>query len=358
MKRHRGAGSVYRRGLTWWISYSRNGHQLRESANSTDERKASRLLQQRLGEKDKPTFVGPSEKRLTLDDLEAAIKADYVRQNRRSWESVEHCLKAVRRFFPHDTLLQIGARIEEYQDARLQQGAARATVNRECAYLRRGYRLLYEAKPRRLSELPVIKMLEGENVREGFINVADFEAAAALIKNEDTRDTVQFQYGCAWRSKEVAGLEWSKVDLTDWVIRLSRKNSKNKKPRTLVLAGDLKEIIVRRLAKRLPDCPFVFHGGGKPIRSFAKAFKTACESVGLKGIVPHDMRRSAVRNLRRAGNDEHDCMEISGHKTRAIFDRYDIIDEDDQRRTLERQQEYKRQQIEQGRKVIPIRQAG
>ncbi len=86
-----------------------------------------------------------------------------------------------------------------------------------------------------------------------------------------------------------------------------------------MLAGDLKEIIVGRLAKRLPDCPFVFHRGGKPIKSFAKAFKTACESVGLKGIVPHDMRRSAVRNLRRAGNDEHDCMEISGHKTRAIL---------------------------------------
>ena len=100
-----------------------------------------------------------------------------------------------------------------------------------------------------------------------------------MIKNEDTRDTVQFQYGCAWRSKEVAGLEWSKVDLSDWVIRLSRKNSKNKKPRTLVLAGDLKEIIVRRLAKRLPDCPFVFHRGGKPIKSFTKAFKNACERV-------------------------------------------------------------------------------
>jgi hypothetical protein len=70
------------------------------------------------------------------------------------------------------------------------------------------------------------------------------------------------------------------------------------------------------------------------------------------------MRRSAVRNLRRAGNDERDCIEISGHKTRASFDRHDIIDENDQRRTLERQRQYKRHPIEQGRKVIPIRQAG
>jgi hypothetical protein len=105
-KRVRGSDSIYQRGSTWWISYSRNGHQIRESANTTEERKAFKLLQQRLGEKDKPTFVGPSEKRLTLDDLEKAIKADYVRHNRRSWKSVEHCLNAVRKFFPHDTLLE------------------------------------------------------------------------------------------------------------------------------------------------------------------------------------------------------------------------------------------------------------
>ena len=81
----------------------------------------------------------------------------------------------------------------------------------------------------------------------------------------------------------------------------------------------------------------------------------ACQKAGLDGIVPHDMRRSGVRNLRRAGNDEHDCMEISGHKTRTIFDRYDIIDEDDQRRALERQEQYKKQQLEQGRKVVPLK---
>jgi integrase len=169
---------------------------------------------------------------------------------------------------------------------------------------------------------------------------------------------VQFLYNCAWRSGEAESLEWSKIDLHEWVVRLARKNSKNKKPRTLVLVCELKDIIVRRRAKRLPDCPLVFHRNGKPIKSFRRAFKSACKTAGLTGLVPHDMRRSGVRNLRRAGNDEHDCMEISGHKTRAVFDRYDIIDDDDQRRSLERQQEYKRQQIEQGRKVVPIRQAG
>jgi hypothetical protein len=57
--------------------------------------------------------------------------------------------------------------------------------------------LLHDAKPRRISELPVIKMLEGENVREGFLNVADFESALPRIKNDDTREIVQFLDNCA-----------------------------------------------------------------------------------------------------------------------------------------------------------------
>ena len=67
---------------------------------------------------------------------------------------------------------------------------------------------------------------------------------------------------------------------------------------------------------------------------------------------------SGVRNLRRAGNDEHDCMEISGHKTRAVFDRYDLIDEEDQRRALEGQRKYRKKQLAEPRKVVPLRHAG
>lgn len=355
-KRKLADGSIVESG-PYWIAYCRRGKAFRESAKTTNEKEAHKLLKRRLEETKRPVYVGPSENRLGIEDLEKKVLADYEQNKRRSEKTVQFCFKPLKAFFAFDRLIDIAPkRIEQYQTARLADKAARATINRECAYLRRGFKLLLEANE--ISYVPKIKLLEGENIREGFLNIPDFEAAAAKIKNDDTRDIVQFLYASAWRSSEAATLEWSKVDLHDWVIRLARKNSKNKKPRTLVLVGDLKDIIERRLAKRLPDCPFVFHRNGKPVKSFRRAYKSACEKAGLTGSVPHDMRRSGIRNLRRAGNDEHDCMEISGHKTRAVFDRYDIIDEEDKRRSLERQQEYKRQQMEQGRKVVPIRQAG
>jgi integrase len=357
--RNYGNGRVFLRGRIYHVAYCRNGHEFSESAKTTDENKAKKFLAKRLAESQKRDFVGPSEKRLTLDDLEAAIEADYVRHNRRSFDTVKFCLKRVREYFPHDRLLQIADRVEEYQNYRLNEcKTPRSTINRHSAYLRRGFRLLYEAK--KINTVPVIKLLEGENVREGFLGVADFAATLADIKDEDTRDIVAFVYNSGWRSGEGKKLEWDRVNTTDidWALTLPRKNSKNKKPRTLVLVGELREIIERRLAKRRPDCPYVFHRDGRPIKSFRTAFKSAAKRVGLEGIIPHDMRRSAVRNLRRAGNDERDCMEITGHKTRAVFDRYDIIDEDDQRRALERQEQYKKEQLEQGRKVVPIKKAG
>jgi len=353
----RGDGRVFLRGRIYWIEYSWRGKAYRESAETTDETTARKLLKQRLKDVEKPNFVGPKENRSTLDNMLEVIKASYARKKNRSFASVEDRFRHLKRHFEFHRVVDITAkRIGEYQLERLKEGAARASVNREVAYLRHGFRLMFQQQM--ISLVPPITLLGGENVREGFLNIPDFEAAAAEIENEDTRDIVRFLYYSAWRAGEARNLEWSKLDLHDWVIRLPRKSSKNKKPRTLVLVGDLREIIERRLEKRLPDCPFVFHRNGKQVKSFRKAFKSACKEVGLEGIIPHDMRRSGVRNLRRSGNDEHDCMEISGHETRAIFDRYDIVDEDDQRRALERQQEYKRQQMEQGRKVVRLKKTG
>ena len=346
---------IYWRGGVLWIHYSFRGQTFHESAHTDDVIKARKLRKQKLKQVERPGFVGPKEDKWTLADMKKRIEADYNRKENRSLKTVEYCFKHLEAAFPFHRVIDITTPVvEKYTTERLQAGAARASINRELAYLRRGFKLMLKARD--ISAVPaMIELLQGENVREGFLNIPDFEAAAAAVENDDTRDIIQFLYESAWRSGEAESLNWEKIDLHDWVIRLPRKSSKNKKPRTLVLEGDLKDIIVRRLAKRRPDCPYVFHRGGRPIKSFRKAFKAACGAVGLNGMLPHDMRRSGIRNLRRAGNDEHDCMEISGHETRAIFDRYDIIDEDDQRRALQLRQEYKRQQLEQGRKVVPLK---
>ena len=85
-----------------------------------------------------------------------------------------------------------------------------------------------------------------------------------------------------------------------------------------------------------PACSLVFHHGGERILSFYKAWYKACDSAGVGKKVPHDFRRSAVRNMVRAGIAERAAMEMAGHKTRAIFDRYHIVSNGDLREAAKR----------------------
>ncbi len=99
--------------------------------------------------------------------------------------------------------------------------------------------------------------------------------------------------------------------------------------------GELLDIVKRAHQRRRLDCSFVFHRHGQPIGDFRKSWAAACQKAGVSGTLVHDMRRSAIRNYIRSGVSESVAMALSGHKTRSVFDRYNITSEEDLRRASE-----------------------
>jgi integrase len=138
------------------------------------------------------------------------------------------------------------------------------------------------------------------------------------------------------------------------MIRLPKEYSKNKKERSLPIIGALMDVIERRLKSRRLDCEFVFHRNGRQIKSFRKAFKAAAKEIGYSELLPHDMRRSAVRNFRRSGLSEHEGMKLSGHQTDSVYRRYDIISDDDLTQAMNRVQEHLQKEVE-NRKVVALK---
>jgi hypothetical protein len=140
------------------------------------------------------------------------------------------------------------------------------------------------------------------------------------------------------RLGEMKALEWRDVDLAGRVVRLRPSVSKNKDGRVLPLSRELLEIVERANANHRLDCPYVFHLDGQPVGDFKRAWATACKRAGVGKVLVHDLRRTAVRNMVRAGIPDRVAMTLSGHKPGVCFDRYNIVSEADLAAAAERLQ--------------------
>jgi integrase len=201
-----------------------------------------------------------------------------------------------------------------------------------------------------------VARVEGKDARrvESFSVYAPMALAAHLA--EPLADVTRFAFLSGWRKGEILPLQWDAVDRTAREVWLW--TSKNGRRRSLPLTGELWALVEGRWAAReyrtldgtTALSPFVFHREGESVVDFRKAWGSACIKAGFFRVVRrsaeteekvptklfHDLRRSAVRNMVRAGVPQSVAMEISGHRTAAVFMRYAITAEEQKREALER----------------------
>lgn len=206
-----------------------------------------------------------------------------------------------------------------------------STINRELAWLRHVYKLGFKKKPRLVAAVPEIHFIPEHNVREGFFEPTEFESLKAHLPAH-LKPVVILGFYTGMRRGEILNLRWSQVDFGAGVLRLESKDTKTKRPRNIPLGPEVRALLEAwrlETMTKYPACDRVAHFDGQPIKSITRSWKTACRRAGLPGKLFHDLRRTAIRNLTKAGVDRKVAKMISGHKTDSVFERYEIMNDQD-----------------------------
>lgn len=335
MKRTRGLGSIYQRGEAWWIVYHVNKKRYRESSNSTNRSDAVRPLKQRIKEAGNGQPVGRDVEKFTLRELFDTLIADYQANGRRSLRRVRIAVQHLREHFGAETRASniTSDGITAYVAQRQREGASAATCNRELAALKRAFRLAHRAN--RVARVPYIAMLKEANARKGFFEADQLDALITQLPSY-LHAVVEVAFVTGWRiSSELLTRQRHHLDLDGGWLRLDPGETKNGEGRNFPLTPELRAVLERQLKHTRGleietgrVIPWLFHHeDGSPIRDFRSAWKNACRRAGLSGRIPHDFRRTAVRNLERAGVPRSAAMAMVGHRTQSIYSRYAICDE-------------------------------
>jgi integrase len=333
MAKPRNSGSVFQRGRIYWIKYYKDGRPFRESSESEIRDDAERLLKRRLGDIVTGKFAGLGPERILFRELTEGVIDDYLINGRSTVDDVkqrlrDHLLPAL----GHIRAAEFGSgQLKRYIAERQKQGAARATINRELAIVKRAFRLAAQNDPPLVNRVPHVPTLRENNVRKGFLEHEDYRRLRDALP-EPIRPLLVVGYHTGARVGELLPLQWSQVDLAAKRIRLNPGETKNDEGRVLPIYGEMVEWLAMQKSireEKFPSCKFVFHRSGKRISSIFKNWRDARIACDLERLIFHDLRRTAIRNMIRAGISEKIAMVISGHKTRSVFDRYNIVNDRD-----------------------------
>jgi integrase len=351
-------GSVYRQKdrKTWMIRYSHDGRRRVESSGSTVYDEAVKLLHKREGAIADGRPVSTHAGRLRFETAAADVVNDYLVNGKKSIADVRRRIKLhLTPFFGGRKMITITTTTVrayvahrqatvEHDDGTETPGASNAQINRELSILNRAFTLALDAET--LTAKPRIKKLAERNVRTGFFEREQYEAVIRELPAV-WRPVMTFAFLTGWRVRsEVLPITWAQVDARAETVRLEVGTTKNSEGRTFPygVLPELAAVLAAQagvrdaLKKQGTISPWVFPdvAGGRLPAFYSVLWREACKAAECPGKIPHDFRRTAIRNLVRAGVPEKTAMLLTGHKTRSVFDRYDIINEADLREAVSR----------------------
>ena len=333
----RGEGRVFRRDKIWWVAYYQDGRERRESSKSRERKEAVRLLRQRVGEiaagtvQHRPASRPAGTRSVTMLELFDLLERNHQLNNRTSPANGSYLRRLRRRFAGYTVSRCTALAISHYMADMQREGRKPETINREMIVLRAALRLGY--KHDLVQRVPTMELLPQLAVRDDFFTREEVNALLPFLPDY-LRDVVLFGFLTGWRKGEISGLQWANVSRSTSVVRLKPDQNKTREVRVLTLSGEVSALFERRWHARKEGrtlSQHVFHRAGNPLGNFRETWLKACRKAGLGHRMFHGLRRSAVRNMSLQGIPEKVIMSITGHKTRAVFDRYNIITESDQR---------------------------
>jgi integrase len=332
-KRPRGTGSLYQpqHSRFWWVKYYRNGKAYRESTHTADGRKAHKFLQKRLGEITTGNFFGPAVERIRVEELADDMFREYRINVRRSLKLTQQRwhkhLKPV--FGPMRTVDVTTEFLNRYIDKRKNEGAQNGTINRELAAIKRMFSLAHRTTPRKVYQVPVFPKLRENPPRKGFVDQKQYRQLCEGCSRLWLRTALGLSYNFGFRTAELLTMRVRQVDLLNRSLTLDPGTTKNDEGRLVKLTSETYELVKQSVVGKSLEDFLISRNNGQPVKDFRDAWKKLTKSAALPGLLFHDLRRSAVRNMIRRGVPEVVAMKISGHKTRSVFDRYNIVNEGD-----------------------------
>jgi integrase len=368
----------------WWLDYYRNGRRIRESSGTIKKTVAQAMLKDREGQIARGEPLSIRVQRIAVDELIDDVLRDYE-VNDKDIDRARLSANKLKAFFSGMRALDVTtSSVNAYIKRRMGEATRRdslpsvASINRELSLLKRAFRLAKNSTPPKVHQVPYVPIMQEDNIRKDFLDQEGYAALKAALPSH-LKPILVLMWHSGWRRGECLGLKWSQIDLNRRLIRLNPGETKNKDGRTVYMPEELYQTLSGLKTQRdwhWPHVEDVFvrvkekcSKDGKveyevePIKSFYKAWRTACIKIGLgkmvevtglsgkkrkkyEGLNPHDLRRSCVRRLTRAGVTQEVAKRHTGHKTDSIFRRYDIVSEGDMKWAAEALEKYDERNID------------